>query len=165
MRAVAAGTFLGCLTGSLSLFPVSLVSLASLVSLVFRSSSNQPTPPLPSTLPPHTPPNPNQTKPNQPTQTLLDEGDKPRAADLSELLYETSLLTSGFALDAPRDYANKVFTLMKIALGGDGGAMGAGAGAGAAGAAGGEAQEGASAAAPVEAEVVPGDGGDPWGKK
>lgn len=52
-------------------------------------------------------------------QVLLDEDDKERAADLAELLYETSLLTSGFALDQPKDYASKVYTLMKIALGVD----------------------------------------------
>jgi hypothetical protein len=97
-------------------------------------------------------------------QALLAEGDKARAADLSELLYETSLLTSGFSLDAPRDYASKVFTLMKIALGGD--LMGAGGSGGSSGNAAAEAA--APKAEAVEAEVLPGDGGDgtdPWGKK
>ncbi len=50
---------------------------------------------------------------------LLVEKDEDRARDLSELLFETSLLTSGFAVESPRDYASKVFTLMKIALGYD----------------------------------------------
>jgi heat shock protein 90kDa beta len=57
---------------------------------------------------------------------LLKEGDEARARDCAELLYETSLLTSGFALEQPRDYANKVFTLMKLALGADGGGGGSG---------------------------------------
>lgn len=60
-------------------------------------------------------------------QQLLKEGDEARARDCAELLYETSLLTSGFALEQPRDYANKVFTLMKLALGADGGGGGGGA--------------------------------------
>ncbi|GBF91161.1 ATP-dependent molecular chaperone [Raphidocelis subcapitata] len=88
---------------------------------------------------------------------LLSEGDKARASDLSELLYETSLLTSGFALDAPRDYASKVFTLMKIAIGGDLDAAPSEA----------PRAQPSKAAEPVEAveaEVV-GDGSDPWGKK
>jgi heat shock protein beta len=50
---------------------------------------------------------------------LLQEKDEDRAKDLSELLYETALLTSGFQVDSPREYATKVFTLMKIALGYD----------------------------------------------
>ena len=50
---------------------------------------------------------------------LLDEDDKERARDLADLLYETSLLTSGFNLEQPKDYASKVYTLMKIALGYD----------------------------------------------
>jgi heat shock protein 90kDa beta len=64
-------------------------------------------------------------------QALLKEGDEARARDCAELLYETSLLTSGFALENPRDYANKVFTLMKLALGADGGGAGEGEGGGA----------------------------------
>lgn len=50
---------------------------------------------------------------------LLGEGDMDRARDLAELLFETALLTSGFSLESPRDYASKVYTLMKIALGYD----------------------------------------------
>ncbi|GFR43638.1 hypothetical protein Agub_g4739 [Astrephomene gubernaculifera] len=52
-------------------------------------------------------------------RTLLSEKDEERAADLAELLYETALITSGFQVDSPKDYAAKVFTLMKIALGYD----------------------------------------------
>ncbi|KAG2494319.1 hypothetical protein HYH03_007672 [Edaphochlamys debaryana] len=52
-------------------------------------------------------------------KTLLKEKDEDRARDLSELLYETALITSGFQVDSPKDYASKVFTLMKIALGYD----------------------------------------------
>ncbi|GLC45068.1 Heat shock protein 90-5, chloroplastic [Pleodorina starrii] len=52
-------------------------------------------------------------------KTLLQEKDEDRARDLAELLYETSLITSGFQVDSPKDYASKVFTLMKIALGYD----------------------------------------------
>jgi hypothetical protein len=113
-------------------------------------------------------------------QVLLDEDDKERAADLAELLYETSLLTSGFALDQPKDYASKVYTLMQIALGVDLGEepeQPAAAPATAAAAA--SSSEGSSAAAAaassppssdpkvesVEADVVvEGKGGDPWGK-
>ncbi|KAI8472066.1 MAG: heat shock protein 90C [Monoraphidium minutum] len=102
---------------------------------------------------------------------LLAEGDKPRASDLSELLYETSLLTSGFSLDAPRDYASKVFTLMKIAIGSDvmpeDGPAGAAQPAPKAPAAAAPAPA-EPKAEPVEAEVIAGDGGDgtdPWGKK
>ncbi|KAG1673024.1 hypothetical protein FOA52_005954 [Chlamydomonas sp. UWO 241] len=50
-------------------------------------------------------------------KTLLAENDEDRARDLAEILYDTSLLTSGFAVESPRDYAARVFTMMKIVLG------------------------------------------------
>jgi hypothetical protein len=106
-------------------------------------------------------------------QTLLDEKDKERARDLSELLFETALLTSGFSLEAPRDYASKVYTLMNIALGYDGeeeeeelqeatGSSSSGSSSSGSGS--------SSSSQPkvqaVEAEVLEeGDGGDPWGKR
>jgi hypothetical protein len=116
---------------------------------------------------------------------LLDEDDKERAADLAELLYETSLLTSGFALEQPKDYASKVYTLMKIALGYDlaeepeqqpapaaaaaSSADSSSAAAPAAAASSPSSSEAKASSEPkveaVEADVVvEGKGGDPWGK-
>lgn len=116
---------------------------------------------------------------------MLDEDDKERAADLAELLYETSLLTSGFALDQPKDYASKVYTLMKIALGYDLGeepeqqpAPAAPSPAASSSDSSAAAAAGSSSSSPsssgssgpkveaVEADVVvEGKGGDPWGKQ
>jgi hypothetical protein len=113
---------------------------------------------------------------------LLDEDDKERARDLAELLYETSLLTSGFALEQPKDYASKVYTLMKIALGYDLAEEEPAAAAPAAAAAAAPAAAAAAAVSSsseqqqqqpqqpavesVEADVVvEGKGGDPWGKQ
>nr|QBY35568.1 heat shock protein 90C [Dunaliella salina] len=86
-------------------------------------------------------------------KTLLVEKDEERAKDLAELLYETSLITSGFQVDSPKDYASKVFTLINIALGLDPmlpeeGSSNSG-------------NETSSSRA-VEAEVV--DPNDPWSK-
>lgn len=111
---------------------------------------------------------------------MLDEDDKERAADLAELLYETSLLTSGFALEQPKDYASKVYTLMKIALGYDLGEepeqqqqqppAAAAAAADTSSSSGAAASSSSSSSSEpkveaVEADVVvEGKGGDPWGK-
>lgn len=78
---------------------------------------------------------------------LLVEKDEARAGDLSELLYETALITSGFQVDSPKDYASKVFTLMKIALGQDATPA---------------APSSTGSSGPVEAEVI--DPSDPWKK-
>ncbi|MEW5299518.1 MAG: hypothetical protein WDW36_002529 [Sanguina aurantia] len=98
-------------------------------------------------------------------KTLIEEKDFDRARDLSELLYETALLTSGFQLESPRDYAAKVFTLMKIALGYEGEEEGEEEGAQAEGEQpkSGSSSSSASVAQAVEAEVV--SEGDPWGKR
>lgn len=50
---------------------------------------------------------------------LLEEKDEERAADIAELLYETCMLTSGFTLESPREYADKVYLLMRAVLGFD----------------------------------------------
>jgi heat shock protein beta len=78
---------------------------------------------------------------------LVEEKDEDRARDLSVLLFETSLLTSGFQVDSPRDYAGKVFTLMKIALGYDPSESSSGS---------------SSSSTVIEPEVM--DPNDPWNK-
>lgn len=88
---------------------------------------------------------------------LLDEKDEERARDLAELMFETSLITSGFQLESPKDYASKVFTLMKIAMGGD-----IEEDVPAAQPAASSSAPSQPAAKPVEAEVV--DPNDPWKK-
>jgi len=51
---------------------------------------------------------------------VLEEKDMERAKDLAELLYETSLITSGFQLENPKSYASKVYALMRMAIGDEG---------------------------------------------
>lgn len=104
-------------------------------------------------------------------RTLLAEKDTDRARDLADLLFETALLTSGFQLESPKDYATKVFTLMKIALGydvmpdgPDGGAQPAAAAASSAG--GDSPASGASSPSENVETVTPEVVGDnPWDKK
>ena len=78
-------------------------------------------------------------------------GTKPdaNASSMVSLMYETALLTSGFNVESPRDYASRVFEMIEAAS---------------------KATQGAAAAAPeadktekVEAEVVSEeDEKDPW---
>lgn len=89
-------------------------------------------------------------------KTLLSEKDEDRARDLAELLYETSLITSGFQVDSPKDYASKVFTLMRIALGQDPSMP-------AAPEVSGSSSSSSEAAPAVEAQVI--DPTDPWSSK
>lgn len=100
-------------------------------------------------------------------KTLLDEKDKERARDLSELLFETALITSGFSLENPRDYASKVYTLMGIALGVDEEEDEEQQQQAASSSSGGSSSSSSEPKVQaVEAEVLQeGDGGDPWGKR
>jgi len=94
-------------------------------------------------------------------KVLVDEKAEDQARDIAEVLYETSLITSGFQLEQPKEYAGKVFTLLRIALGQDpsdaADAQTAEESSSSSG------QTASSAAVPqVEAEVV--DPNDPWKK-
>eukprot|EP00792_Barthelona_sp_PAP020_P006960 TRINITY_DN3093_c0_g1_i1.p1 TRINITY_DN3093_c0_g1~~TRINITY_DN3093_c0_g1_i1.p1 ORF type:complete len:711 (-),score=223.76 TRINITY_DN3093_c0_g1_i1:1678-3780(-) len=58
--------------------------------------------------------NPNHTI----VQTLkkkVDDEDETGLKDLSDLLYQTSLLTSGFSLDEPQQYGTKIFKMLQYA--------------------------------------------------
>merc|ERR1719447_1648081 len=67
-----------------------------------------------------------ELNPNHPIVTALktkfaeDETDK-SSKDLVFLLYETSLLTSGFSLDNPGSFSNRIHKLIKLGLSIDGG--------------------------------------------
>lgn len=40
----------------------------------------------------------------------------PAAREIVNLMYDTALLTSGFDVDSPKDYASKVYDMMGMAL-------------------------------------------------
>lgn len=44
-------------------------------------------------------------------------GGDDRAAELTNVLFETALLTSGFSVDSPSDYAAKVYRMLSGAMG------------------------------------------------
>ena len=84
--------------------------------------------------------------------SLVGSGDKATAGDLTDLMFETALFTSGFSVDDKRGYAAKVFSMMDK--------MAAGSGAGEA-----PAVPEAGASTTVEPEVVADSEGkkdDPW---
>lgn len=56
----------------------------------------------------------------QALNTLVQE-DKSNASakEIVTLMYDTAMLTSGFDVDSPKDYANKVYDMMGMALAGE----------------------------------------------
>lgn len=48
------------------------------------------------------------------------DSSSPAAREIVNLMYDTALLTSGFDVDSPKDYAAKVYDMMGMALMGDG---------------------------------------------
>lgn len=61
---------------------------------------------------------------NQVIQALNDlvkaDSSSPAAREIVNLMYDTALLTSGFDVDSPKDYASKVYDMMGMALMGEG---------------------------------------------
>lgn len=48
------------------------------------------------------------------------DSSSPAAREIVNLMYDTALLTSGFDVDSPKDYASKVYDMMGMALMGEG---------------------------------------------
>ena len=71
---------------------------------------------------------------------------------MAELLYDTALVTSGFSVDSPKDFAARIFSMMGLAVG-------APAANGAP-----QAAQAQPEAEVVEPEVLGADGDDPWRK-
>ena len=76
---------------------------------------------------------------------------------MAELMYETALLTSGFTLDSPKTFAERIYSMMGLAAGNSNGAGVSDTAAGSTASAGQPA-----AAATVDPEVLGADGEDPW---
>lgn len=85
-----------------------------------------------------------------------DSGAPGHPQAMAELLYDTALVTSGFSVDSPKDFAARIFSMMGLAVG-------------APSANGTTAQVAAPKAEapsvePVDPEVLGADGDDPWRK-
>ena len=66
---------------------------------------------------------------------------------VAELMYDTALVTSGFSVDNPREFAQRIYSMVGLAVNADPAKADAAASS-------------SSSAQPVQAEVV--DPNDPW---
>ena len=71
------------------------------------------------------------------------------AQAVAELMYDTALVTSGFSVDDPREFAQRIYSMVGLAVSADPARADAAA-----------ASSSTSAGEPVQAEVV--DPADPW---
>ncbi|KAK9839204.1 hypothetical protein WJX81_001136 [Elliptochloris bilobata] len=97
-----------------------------------------------------------EINPDHPIITALQSkvaDDAEGAKAMAELLYDTALVTSGFSVDSPKDFAARIFSMMGLAVGASP-ANGAAAAP--------SAPKAASMPEAVEPEVLEADGKDPW---
>ena len=50
---------------------------------------------------------------------VAEDKSNANAKEIVNLMYDTAMLTSGFDVESPKDYANKVYDMMGMALSGD----------------------------------------------
>lgn len=86
------------------------------------------------------------------TRSRIHHPGPPASQAMAELLYDTALVTSGFSVDSPKDFAARIFSMMGLAVG-------APASNGAP-----QAAQAQPEAEVVEPEVLGADGDDPWRK-
>jgi heat shock protein beta len=92
-------------------------------------------------------------------ETGSSDAERSDAKAMTELLYETALLTSGFSVDSPKDFAKRIYYMMSSRDG-----LQAAASATDSTSSSTDSSQSSSQAVPVDAEVLGADPNDPWRK-